>query len=239
MLLPKINLRKHHTEETKRKMSEMRKGKKLPPFSEEHKRKISNTRKKLGLKPTLGKHWKLSEKTKRKMSESAKGRPFPYSWKNKKHSEETKKKMSESAKGNQHWLGKKHSLKTRKKMSAWQIGKHHSEETKKKLSEYKGEKSANWHGGKSFEPYTLDWTRSLKISIRERDYYTCQLCGKKQGDRAFSIHHIDYDKKNCDPKNLITLCVNCHSKTNTNNREYWTKYFYQKLNNIDYGIFNQ
>lgn len=40
-----------HSEETKRKISEAKKGKKLPPFSEEHKRKLSEVRK--------GKHWKL------------------------------------------------------------------------------------------------------------------------------------------------------------------------------------
>jgi hypothetical protein len=34
----------------------------------------------------------------------------------------------------------------------------------------------------------------------------------------------DYDKKNCDPKNLITLCNSCHSKTNFN-RKKWIIYF--------------
>lgn len=37
-------------------------------------------------------------------------------------------------------------------------------------------------------------------------------------------NHIDYNKKNCNPKNLITLCRKCHSKTNSN-RDYWINYF--------------
>ena len=37
-------------------------------------------------------------------------------------------------------------------------------------------------------------------------------------------NHIDYDKRNNDPKNLITLCHSCHSKTNYN-RNYWINYF--------------
>lgn len=72
--------------------------------------------------------------------------------------------------------------------------------------------------------YSIDWTETLRISIRQRDRYTCKLCGKQQGDKAFSVHHIDYNKENCNPENLITLCQKCHSKTNYN-REYWIDYF--------------
>jgi hypothetical protein len=70
------------------------------------------------------------------------------------------------------------------------------------------------------DPYSIDWTASLRRSIRERDRYTCQLCGDLQSDKAFDVHHIDYNKQNCDPNNLVTLCHPCHMKTN-NNREYY------------------
>ncbi len=91
-----------------------------------------------------------------------------------------------------------------------------------------GEKHPMWSYGKSNLPYSLDWTNSLRISIRERDKYTCQLCGEKQGDISFSVHHIDYNKQNCNPNNLITLCRPCHTKTNFN-RERWYKYFTQHV----------
>ena len=84
-----------------------------------------------------------------------------------------------------------------------------------------GEKHYYWLGGKSFEPYSTDWTETLRRSIRERDKYTCQLCGK---ENSIHCHHIDYDKKNCNPNNLIILCRKCHSITNFN-RNYWIKYF--------------
>ena len=86
------------------------------------------------------------------------------------------------------------------------------------------EKHNQWKGGVSILPYSTDWTETLRISIRERDKYTCQVCGKKQGDITFLIHHIDYNKLNSNPNNLVTLCRNCHSKTN-HNREYWNNYF--------------
>jgi len=59
-----------------------------------------------------------------------------------------------------------------------------------------------------------EWNRDLREKIRDRDNYTCQLCGKSQYDcdRSLSVHHIDFDKNNNDPDNLITLCRHCHLK---------------------------
>lgn len=88
----------------------------------------------------------------------------------------------------------------------------------------RGKRHINWCGGISNKPYPVDWTNTLRISIRERDMYTCQICGELQGDTALSIHHIDYNKENCNIDNLISLCRSCHNKTN-HNREYWIKYF--------------
>jgi hypothetical protein len=103
-----------------------------------------------------------------------------------------------------------------------------SEEKRNKLRTYQlgktGEKAPNWRGGKSFEPYSVDWKKTLKISIRERDKYRCKICGEPQGDEALSVHHIDYNKLNCNPDNLISLCRSCHVKTNYN-REKWIEYF--------------
>ncbi len=93
----------------------------------------------------------------------------------------------------------------------------------------KGEKGSNWQGGKSFELYGLDWTIDLKENIKKRDNYTCQICGVHQNNltgffKKLDIHHIDYNKKNLNLGNLITLCRKCHTKTN-HYRELWTKYF--------------
>lgn len=121
--------------------------------------------------------------------------------------------------------GVKLSEETKEKISKTLSGKHHSDETRKKMSlSRSGKNHYNWQGGKSFEPYTTDWTLTLKRSIRERDNYTCQLCSNIQADREYCVHHIDYNKKNCNPDNLITLCLSCHFKTNTK-RNYWVKYF--------------
>jgi len=90
--------------------------------------------------------------------------------------------------------------------------------------EMAGENHPLWKGGISRLPYSIDWTETLKRSIRERDHYVCRICGEQQTEKTFPVHHIDYNKKNCSPTNLITLCISCHSKTNYN-REYWIEYF--------------
>ena len=70
------------------------------------------------------------------------------------------------------------------------------------------------------------FTEELKDQIRLRDHNQCQLCCKLQQEslddigRKLDVHHIDYDKSNCHPSNLIALCIDCHSPTNVN-REYW------------------
>ena len=117
-------------------------------------------------------------------------------------------------------------------------GKKQSEQSNKKRSKtlkgkYMGKLSSQWRDGISFEPYSVDWTETLKRSIRERDHYICQLC-LRYGN---NVHHIDYNKKNCNPDNLITLCISCNSKVNFE-REYWSNYFAKlKVDNKTFNTF--
>lgn len=94
---------------------------------------------------------------------------------------------------------------------------------------YTREKSSNWQGGKSFEPYPLGWTKTFKEQIRHRDGYKCQICGapEMECNTKLHVHHKDYIKENIKPNNLISLCNKCHTRTN-GNREYWTNYFKAK-----------
>jgi hypothetical protein len=116
-------------------------------------------------------------------------------------------------------------------------GKHHTTKSKLKMSRtilklelHKGKKNGRWIDGRSYEPYTSNF-KSSRESIRKRDSYKCQKCGIMQHKHLInnkkeklSIHHIDYNKHNCNPKNLITLCRKCNSIVNTN-RDYWYAYF--------------
>lgn len=110
-----------------------------------------------------------------------------------------------------------------------------------RIGKFKGKYSPGWQDGKSFEPYTPKFNNQLKEQIRERDNHICQECGKHQSEligrvKRLCVHHIDYDKKNCDPKNLISLCVKCHNKTNAKKyRESFTLHYQLKIE-IIYSI---
>ncbi len=142
--------------------------------------------------------------------------------------EEFKKKLSEALRGENHPLwGKHHSDVSKAKISLHRKGKTLPESWRRNISAgHSGKKNNNWRGGISKIPYTQDWTNLLKEAIRQRDNYTCQICCTHQDDlaRTMDVHHIDYNKENCDPVNLITLCRSCHMKTNRK-REKWISFF--------------
>jgi len=97
-----------------------------------------------------------------------------------------------------------------------------------------GESHPFWLGGVSFEPYSPIFNERLKEKVRRRDGYVCQKCGMTQKEsvekfqKKLFIHHIDYNKQNCDLSNLASLCPRCSSNVNFN-REHWTRYFSQKV----------
>lgn len=112
-----------------------------------------------------------------------------------------------------------------------------SPERLKKLSDAKKSNPVRYWLGKKRNPntdvnyndryMTSEWKEKRK-EIYARDNWTCQECGKatsrKFGKDRISCHHIDYNHKNLDNNNLITLCWSCHAKTN-GNRPFWTARF--------------
>lgn len=137
----------------------------------------------------------------------------------KSHTEEAKEK------NRQKHLGINNSNYGKRGFGVGMYGKHHTKGAREKIGlAQRGEKNKNWRGGPT--KYSNEFTAMLREDIRDRDIHACQLCYKKESelDRKLDVHHIDYNKKNCDPENLISLCGSCHVKTN-NNREYWTPFF--------------
>ncbi len=94
-----------------------------------------------------------------------------------------------------------------------------------------GPGNPSWKGGVSFEPYCEVWKdKEYKKSIKQRDDNKClnTYCNSKD-PTDLTIHHIDYNKKNCGPNNLITICRSCNSKANKDRS--WHEAWYKAILN--------
>jgi len=91
-----------------------------------------------------------------------------------------------------------------------------------------GPGNSSWKGGISCAPYCDAWAdKEYKESIKERDGYVCINPDCWKTTNRLTIHHIDYNKKNCRPDNLITVCGSCNARANVH-RE-WHEAWYQAV----------
>jgi len=92
-------------------------------------------------------------------------------------------------------------------------------------------------GRSGISDYPVKFNTELIGKIKKRDVYICQNCKISEfksvliNNLRLSVHHIDYNKKNIKPTNLITLCVSCNSKANYR-REYWQNFYSDKISEI-------
>jgi hypothetical protein len=92
-----------------------------------------------------------------------------------------------------------------------------SKETRERISRAKsGPLNHGWKGGIGYLPYGPEFNRKYKRLIRERDGYKCVRCGMTQEEHkakhrvGLHVHHLDHDKFNNDPSNLVTSCAACN-----------------------------
>lgn len=192
----------HHTDEVKRKLSLVARGRKV---SEETKRKLSLANKGRNLTPE---HKAKISQSVRENCNSPEFREYLRQINmGKKCSEETKRKMSVAHKEEIPWnKGRELPSLTRLRMSLGRRGKSI------------GASNPNWKGGIAATPYSPEFDSSYKKEISAVYKDKCALCEK--GRDRLHTHHINFNKQDNMMWNLIPLCNSCHSKTN-HNRPYW------------------
>ena len=83
-----------------------------------------------------------------------------------------------------------------------------------KIEIYVDRKKLPWELSDKEQRFTPEYNQ-WRISVLERDKYTCQHCGQIGG--RLEAHHIknykDFKKLRTDIDNGITLCKKCHKKT--------------------------
>jgi len=221
----------HLSEETKAKMSAVRKGK---AHSKEHSENIGKALKGRVITP----EWR------EKLRKAALGR---------KASVETKKKMSESHSGEKNGFhGKKHDPSAKKIMSEKAMGREPSYESLAKNTE--AQLGGFWYGNIRY-PNRIVCIKWDDVNARVHAFFDnkCIVCGKakEHGGLAPAGHHVFYETKACcwyndddgvyytnlnakdhkekdyligdNPNYFVLLCQSCHGKSNGTfeNRKKW------------------
>lgn len=82
---------------------------------------------------------------------------------------------------------------------------------------HRGSEHPRWITDRQLVKFRPRYEMTLwRITVFERDNYTCQTCGVRGG--RLQAHHIfgykQFPEKRWDLQNGITLCESCHKKTN-------------------------
>lgn len=199
---------------------------------------------------------KVSEETKNKTRESTKRTWENADIRNKRsvglkkvwENPEYKKHMSEVQRGH------RVTEKTKQKIARGHLGKPQSEEHHRKVTIYNQRRFENhpehiqkgiesniggfWYGNVRYYDgphYCKKFNDSFRERVRDFRGRVCFECGSPENGTTLHVHHVHYNKKMCcdgSPRDVIPLCVACHTKTNFN-RDYWEAHFVKKIYELD------
>lgn len=123
---------------------------------------------------------------------------------------------------NNPFYGREHSKNTKEKISNTRKEKEVAKGKRNPMYGKVGELCPSWKGGTSTRQaifYSSTEWEEKRLEIMKLDNFTCQQCGQTASSKHgfLNVHHIvplssDWEKR-LDKYNLITLCVDCHTKT--------------------------
>ena len=181
---------KHHSEETKQKISESKQGKNYGRCGENA--------------PMYGKHH--SEETKQKLSEATKGNNNP-NWKDKTIYYNCEYCGAEKSINKHCYETREHHFCSNECHNKWM----------KENGVFKGENNPRYNPNLTQEERELgrniDGYVEWRNEVFKRDNWTCQCCGAKGDINAHHINSYNWDKEHrVDIDNGVTLCEECHKE---------------------------
>jgi len=144
----------------------------------------------------------------------------------KKRNVEAKTNMSVSARNRvvNYWTGRKRSANTKDKISRSLSGRFSGPNNP--MYGRRGHMSPSWRGGVSSHMYCVVWRyNSWREIIYNRD--SDKFCWNPQcsgNGTKETLHHINYNKKDCSLNNIIKICNSCNSTANFN-RSWWQSFY--------------
>lgn len=221
-------------EEWRRNLSEVHRGKKMPPFSEDHRTNLSNSLRGKKRKP-------LSDDHKRKIGDAVRGENHPFYGKH--HTKETRDRISATLLEHHPGRGIPLSDLHRRRISESNTGKKSSREYRIILScSHRGISISEFDGFQHQKPYCELWTPEFRERVRVffgRRCVECQMTEEENG-RKLDVHHVNYDKQTCckegesiRDKKFVALCRLHNLQANTD-REFWEDWYVEIINEF-YG----
>lgn len=110
-----------------------------------------------------------------------------------------------------------------------------------------------------YKEYHPDWKDIIRPQILKRDQYKCRHCSirhktrvyknargkyvecddfieqwaENEGKKVFTLYlqvaHLDHNKKNNEPDNLLSLCPRCHGKMDREHKKFMRKVYSKKV----------
>jgi len=206
-----------HSKEARTKISVALRGKPKPWQIGKHHTEKTRTKMRASLKGHA-----CPEKTRVKIREALKGRPnprkgIPLSADVKENMKRAQNRSEVKEKRRMANIGRAVSKETREKIGqsllgkpSGMLGKHQSKDSREKIRQsHLGSLNYNWKGGRSMEPYNLNWAKVSKREIAKAGG-TCAWPGCT--NLAKETHHINGNRKDDKPINLLPLCKKHHAR---------------------------
>ena len=78
----------------------------------------------------------------------------------------------------------------------------------------------HWNKGRINTPRKDRVMRRSRFTCHKLVEDKCETCGKPRDESKLYVHHVDEDRDNNDPDNLLTTCSPCHGRVHSKNLEF-------------------